>query len=61
MHQQGVPEDDESDKGQKCLFKDIMAINFPDMGDRKGYLDRGSPKSTKRGESKKTHTKTHYN
>ena len=46
--------------GAESLFKELMADNFPNLGERNRHLDPGSIRSTKYNEYKETNTETHY-
>ena len=55
-HITGIPEE-EREKGAKYIFKDIIAENFPNLGNER-HSGPGNTESPKQDQSKEEHTKT---
>lgn len=49
----------EKEKGAKCVFKEIMAKNFPTLGKEIDIQIQEAHRESQLDESKGTHTKTH--
>ena len=57
----GVPEGEEREKGGENLLKDIIAENFPNLGKETHIQVQKAQRVSNKMNSKRVHTKTHYN
>ena len=60
----GVPEGEEREKGPENISEDIIAENFPNLGENNNNNNHSSPGSAEspiQDEPKQEHAKTHCN
>jgi len=61
IHTIRVPEEEERKEGTENIFEGIIAKNFPNLKKETRHPGSRSTDSSKQGEPKKVHTKTHNN